>query len=213
LRVSEGKHTVQVLAWNEQAQHVEAWTADRVVMAIPLFIAARVVQSPPAALTEAAAVLSYAPWLVANLHLHAPLLPRTGAPPSWDNVIYGSSALGYVDAQHQGLSPVVKETVLTAYHALPTAQRGAMLNDNASTWAMHVLQQLAPAHPDIQRRVQRIDLMRWGHAMAIPRPGVHHHPALLALRAARGRLRFAHADLAGYSVFEEAFTAGCEVAT
>jgi transcriptional regulator len=29
---------------------------------------------------------------------------------------------------------------------------------------------------------------------------------------ARGRLRFAHSDLAGYSVFEEAFTAGCEVA-
>ena len=52
----------------------------------------------------------------------------------------------------------------------------------------------------------------WGHAMAIPRPGVQRHPALLALRAARGRVRFAHADLAGCSVFEEAFTAGCEVA-
>jgi hypothetical protein len=35
---------------------------------------------------------------------------------------------------------------------------------------------------------------------------------LLALRAARGRIRFAHADLAAYSVFEEAFTAGSEVA-
>jgi hypothetical protein len=29
-----------------------------------------------------------------------------------------------------------------------------------------------------------------------------------ALRRWRGRVRFAHADLAGYSVFEEAFTAG-----
>jgi hypothetical protein len=28
--------------------------------------------------------------------------------------------------------------------------------------------------------------------------------------ARRGRVRFAHADLAGYSVFEEAFTAGTE---
>ena len=54
--------------------------------------------------------------------------------------------------------------------------------------------------------------MRWGHAMAIPLPGVQRHPALLALRRARGRVRYAHADLAGYSVFEEAFTAGCEVA-
>ena len=29
-----------------------------------------------------------------------------------------------------------------------------------------------------------------------------------ALRLASGRVRFAHADLAGYSVFEEAFTLG-----
>jgi protoporphyrinogen oxidase len=213
LRVSEDKHAVQVLAWNEHAQHVEAWTADRVVVATPLFVAARVVQSPPAALTEAAAMLSYAPWLVANLHLHSPLLPRTGAPPSWDNVIYGSSALGYVDAMHQGVNPVVKETVLTAYHALPTSERAALLSDDANVWAELSLAQIATAHPDIRRRVQRVDLMRWGHAMAIPKPGVQHHPALLALRAARGRIRFAHADLAGYSVFEEAFTAGCEVAT
>jgi hypothetical protein len=48
--------------------------------------------------------------------------------------------------------------------------------------------------------------------MAIPRPGVQRHPALAALRAIKGRVRFAHADLAGCSVFEEAFTAGCEAA-
>ena len=33
-----------------------------------------------------------------------------------------------------------------------------------------------------------------------------------AMRAERGRVRFAHADLAGYSVFEEAFTIGTLVA-
>jgi hypothetical protein len=54
--------------------------------------------------------------------------------------------------------------------------------------------------------------MRWGHAMAIPTPGLHRHPALLALRQARGRVRFAHADLAAYSVFEEAFIAGTDAA-
>jgi hypothetical protein len=54
--------------------------------------------------------------------------------------------------------------------------------------------------------------MRWGHAMSIPRPGVRGQPARQALREARGRLRFAHADLVGYSVFEEAFTLGARVA-
>ena len=35
---------------------------------------------------SAAARLRYAPWLVANLHLRAPLADRPGAAPSWDNV-------------------------------------------------------------------------------------------------------------------------------
>jgi monoamine oxidase len=217
LRVSENKHDVQVLAWDEQKQQLEAWTTPQVVLAVPLFIAARILQSPPQALRDATPWLRYAPWLVANLHLTEPLLPRVGAPPSWDNVIYGSAGLGYVDAMHQSLRTVTDgastQTVLTAYHAVPMAQRAALLSGSANVWADQIIQQMAPAHPDLHRRVQRVDLARWGHAMAVPAPGVQHHPALRALRAQRGRVRFAHADLAGYSVFEEAFTAGAEVAS
>jgi monoamine oxidase len=212
LRVTESRHEVQVLAWDETTQQLEAWSAPQVVLALPLFAAVRVLESPPQALREAAARLAYAPWLVAQLHLPEPLLERTGAPPSWDNVVYGSAGLGYVDDMHQSLRPLAGPTVLTAYHALPREQRGPLPAGEAAAWGARVLDDLQPAHPDIQRRVQRIELMRWGHGMAIPLPGVHRHPALQALRAARGRVRFAHADLAGYSVFEEAFTAGCEVA-
>ena len=51
--------------------------------------------------------------------------------------------------------------------------------------------------------------MRYGHAMAIPAPGVRGHAALRALAGPTApRLHFAHSDLAGYSVFEEAFTFG-----
>ncbi|MBA4178877.1 MAG: hypothetical protein C0505_20335, partial [Leptothrix sp. (in: Bacteria)] len=212
LRVAEGRHAVQVLAWDEAARRLEAWTAGQVVLALPLFVAARVLESPPAALREAAALLRHAPWLVANLQLDRPLLDRPGAPPSWDNVIYGGRGLGYVDAMHQSLRAVPGATVLTAYHALAGTERAALLADDPAPWVARVLAELQPAHPDIHRRVQRIDLMRWGHAMAIPVPGVQRHAALRALRAARGRVRFAHADLAGLSVFEEAFTAGSEAA-
>jgi len=212
LRVSEGRHDVQVLAWDEAAGHVEAWTAPQVVLALPLFVAARIVDNPSPALREAAALLTYAPWLVANLHLAEPLLQRAGAPSAWDNVILGSQGLGYVDAMHQSLRAAPGPTVLTAYHALPRSERPALLASEPVPWAERVLKELEAAHPDIRRRVQRVDLMRWGHAMAIPAPGVQRHPALLALRSQRGRVRHAHADLAGCSVFEEAFTAGCEVA-
>ena len=212
MRVTEGRHDVQVLAWDEARGHIEAWTAPQVVLALPLFVAARVLESPPQALRDATQLMSYAPWLVANLHLDAPLLDRPGAPPAWDNVVYGGAGLGYVDAMHQSLRQVPGATVLTAYHALPRQERAAMLANDPQPWAQRVLAELQVVHPDITRRVRRIDLMRWGHAMAIPAPGVQRHPALRALRAQSGRVRFAHADLAGHSVFEEAFTAGCEVA-
>ena len=215
LRVNESRHDIQVLAWDEAAGQAEQWTAQQVVLAVPLFVAARMVQNPPPALTEAAALLpsaQQAPWLVANLQLDAPLLDRPGAPPSWDNVVYGSRGLGYVDAMHQSLRAHAGPTVLTAYHALLPSERAALLADDPAPWRKRVLQDLAAVHPDIHLRVQHIALMRWGHAMAVPRPGVQRHPALVALRAQRGRLRFAHSDLAGCSLFEEAYTAGCEAA-
>ena len=108
--------------------------------------------------------------------------------------------------------PCTGATVLTAHHALPVAERAALLADDPAPCRARVLQALALMLPDIRRRVQKVSLMRWGHAMAVSRPGVQRHPALLALRVARGRVRFAQGDLAGCSVFGEAFTAGCEVA-
>ena len=72
-----------------------------------------------------------------------------------------------------------------------------------------VVDDLARAHPDLPRKVTRVDLMRYGHAMAIPAPGVRGSAALAALARHRaGRVHFAHSDLAGYSVFEEAFHHG-----
>jgi len=208
-RVAAERHAVSVDLWNDRSQQAERWTAPQVVLALPLFVAARIVADPPEALREAAAMLRYAPWLVANLQLDAPLLDRPGAAPSWDNVGHGSVGLGYVDAQHQSLSPVARATLLTAYRALPVAQRGELLERPWREWAQAVIDDLAPIHPDLPGKVVHIDLARHGHAMSIPQPGVRGHAGLRALReSAVPRLHFGHSDLAGYSVFEEAFTAG-----
>lgn len=69
LALREQRHAVQVLAWNEAAARHEVWSAGTVVLATPLFVAARLLARPPAALVQAAALVTHAPWLVANLQL------------------------------------------------------------------------------------------------------------------------------------------------
>ncbi len=214
LRVDEQRHGVEVHAHVAATDRSERWWADTVVLAIAPFVARHVVESPGPALRQAAALVQHSPWLVANLRLDRPPLARPGAPASWDNVVYGSPALGYVDAGHQSLRADRRSTVLTFYEPWSAARRADLLGLGARDAAVHVLDILKGVHPDLERRVQQIDLVRHGHAMAIPRPGVRSDAAdgaLAALRRQRGRVRHAHADLAGYSVFEEAFTLGLGV--
>ena len=220
LRVSEGRFDASVDVWNVRTSQAERWTAAQVVLAVPLFVAARLLEAPPAALTQAAAAMRYAPWLVANLELTQALDDRPGAPPSWDNVAYdaavsGSAALGYVDAMHQSTRPHPGPTVLTAYWALGgesaaqlQAQRARLLNEPWAVWAQAVVADLARVHPDLPAKLRAVDLMRYGHAMSIPVPGLRSSAALRALVEPQRRVQFAHSDLSGYSVFEEALYQG-----
>ena len=220
-RVEASKHGVALDV--KKAQREERWLAQQVIIALPLHVAVRIVAQPPPALVEAGALLAHAPWLVANLHLRAPLTDKPGAPPSWDNVLVDARtpgkagpALGYVDAMHQSLHPAPGPTVLSAYWAFGDGdrasrarQRQALLDEPWQSWSSRVVDDLARAHPDLRAKTARVDLMRYGHAMAIPTPGVRGNAALQALaRPGAGRLHYAHADLAGYSIFEEAFTLG-----
>jgi len=235
LRVANVKHGVVVDAFNANTRQVERWQARRAILALPIFVAARVVENPPDWLKQAAQQTVYAPWLVANLHLNAALHDRPGAAPSWDNVIYSSTpaqtGLGYVDASHQRLQSVPGATVLTWYH--PLGDRPANLGATGvagrrllqalpwSAWRDTLLAELAVPHPDLAAKVTRIDLTRYGHAMALPVPGNTHQIGLqpppvkrrqlsIAYQPVRrhGALTLAHSDWAGYSIFEEAFTLG-----
>jgi hypothetical protein len=73
-----------------------------------------------------------------------------------------------------------------------------------ATWAERILGDLSKPHPDIREIVARLDLMRWGHAMVRPVPGFVWGEARQRLERAPDRVLFAHSDLSGYSVFEEA---------
>jgi hypothetical protein len=191
-------------------------------VALPVFIAARVVQNAPDFVRQAAQRTVYAPWLVANLHIKAPLHDRPGAAPSWDNVIYSATpsagGLGYVDASHQSLMSVPGATVLTYYRALgdvpggPAAGRRQLLDKPWSAWRDETLAELSVAHPDLVGKTTRMEFTRYGHAMAVPVPRPLAIPSVGSEKngGVFERLSFAHSDWAGYSVFEEAFTLGHE---
>ena len=234
-RIEVMKHGVEVDVFDTSTRQTERWQSERCIVALPIFVAARVVKNPPAALQAAARQTRYAPWLVANIHIDQPLHDRSGAAPSWDNVIYGAAGLGYVDAQHQSLKPVPGATVLTHYRALGDKADGRkqLLERPWAHWRDEILAELSTAHPDLVAKTRRIDITRYGHAMAVPVPISPSNPLNLSNSGFHAQIRpqpayllprlllkkeqkeglpqpllFAHSDWAGYSVFEEAFALG-----
>jgi hypothetical protein len=165
----------------------------------------------------AAAVGDYGAWAVANVHLRARPVERHHAPPAWDNVFRDSPSLGYVSATHQrgrDRGP----TVWTWYYPFPgdaAAARRQLAGAGYADWAEVVLADLERAHPDIRPLVDRIEVAFWGHGMIRPRTGSLFGPGG-AGRIARaepiGRLHFAHTDLSGLALFEEAFDHGLRAA-
>jgi monoamine oxidase len=205
-RVAEGRHGVEVDAFDGASGVTERWHASHAVLATPAFITARVMQSAPAPVVAVGRGTRSAPWIVANLQLDAPLTDRGGAAPAWDNLLRDGVGLGYVDASHQSLDPRPGPTVLTWYHAPGEAARADVLRQPWTHWRDLALADLTRAHPDLPQRLLRVEVARYGHAMAIPVPGTRARLAGVPLRGARVSL--AHSDWAGYSVFEEAFTLG-----
>ncbi|HJW23517.1 MAG TPA: NAD(P)-binding protein [Rhodocyclaceae bacterium] len=183
--------------------------AEQAVWAAPAFVLPRVWEAMPADLGAAARAGTYAPWLTANLHLSDFPEERHGAPPAWDNVLYDSPGLGYVVATHQLIRRRLSGTVFTYYRALhdvdPAAGRRLLLATSRDEWAGNILSELERVHPDIRRLATRLDVFRNGHAMRRPLPGSLWGGGRQRLADFRSRrLTLAHADLSGFSLFEEA---------
>lgn len=203
--------------YDTQTKQVHAIKANHLILATPQFITNRLL---PVSEERAGIVrenMHYTPWMVANLTVNN-LEERSGAPLSWDNVIYGTESLGYVEATHQQIQQIKETRVLTFYWPItdrdPIAARQWALNNTHSDWARLIFDDLRKVHPDIEQQTDRIDIMVWGHAMAQPRPGWIHGSARPKLQQSyNDHIHFAHTDLAGISIFEEGFYQGIHAAT
>ena len=181
-----------------------------VIFAAPTFLAPYVVEGF-APLRD----FDYSPWLTANLSLER-LPAANGDDPTWDNVVMNSPTLGYVDATHQSIRSHIERTVWTFYWALaeepPVVSRRLLLEKDWNYWKEAILRDLERVHPDIRQCVSRIDVMRFGHAMARPAPGAIFSAERGKLASLEGRLLFANSDLSGFSILEEAQYRGVRAA-
>ena len=197
---------VEVRAFDFARNEPFAIRAERVICAVPRFVARRLipgwVEKPPAFVER----FSYSSWVVANLTLRArPAEP--GFPLAWDNVLYDSKGLGYVVATHQS-ERTRGPTVLTYYLPLldraPEEERQLLLGAEWKHWVDVILADLTRAHPDLPGLIESLDVWRWGHAMVRPVPGLRADRVLEAARAPVGAIHFANTDLSGMALFEEA---------
>ena len=222
LSIRDTRRGVDVVCANVDANgalKTQVIHAKRVVSAMPLFVAKHVVASLKADGYDPAVHASpVAPWIVANFTMSRFPEEAEGAALAWDNVLYGSAGLGYVVSTHQEIRMAPSpSTVFTAYRALadrtPDDARRWMDTASASEIGTLAADELRAAYGwRFGLCVDRADITVRGHGMASPRPGTLANAGLRALRECDGPVLYAHADLSGYSVFEEAAWWGWQAA-
>jgi hypothetical protein len=219
--LTEDKRGVTALCFELVDGQPRSYTvrARKAICAMPLFVAARVVPAIKDYGFDAARDLPrYAPWMVANFLMHTMPRELPHAPLSWDNVVYGGKGLGYVVSTHQDIRVAPPEkSVFSAYIAVsdstPEAARAWMERASPDQLLELASADLKQAYGrKLARCAERVDITLRPHAMASPRAGFRSNRGLQALRAHDGAILFAHADLSGYSIFEEASWWGYQAA-
>lgn len=210
ISISEHDRGVRILMQTARGQFY--WLeCTYAVCAMPLYIATYVVKNiQQYGFDPAVHLPAYAPWIVGNFLLQG-LPPETPAAPlSWDNVLYQGQGLGYVVATHQQIRQCPPQyTSFTTYTALnhdtPANVRRWMLSASPADIYTQVAAELETIYGvKLRSRILQARLTLRGHAMAVPQPGYLSNAGLIALRSHSGRLQFAHSDLSGFSIFEEA---------
>lgn len=194
---------------------LRGFRCEKVIYASPMFTAPYVIRGFNENAPFAANEFQHNAWFVANLFLNDRPKPRFARdfPLAWDNVFYESPSLGYVNATHQKGIDYGPATLTYYYPMCHEAEgRTKLFNYSWRELADVCLTDVARAHPDIYDLCERVDIMRWGHAMISPRPNFIWSGVRDKAQQPRRNIHFAHTDLSGIALFEEAFYHGLRAA-
>ncbi|MBV1775410.1 NAD(P)-binding protein [Burkholderiaceae bacterium DAT-1] len=208
-RVQDSAQGVSVDFLDDRGQS-QRLIARKVILAVPLHVALHLYPQMADIGFTRDHLPPRAPWLVGNFLIDQFPYEPIDMPLAWDNVVYGSHSLGYVVSTHQmilqGKPPM---SVFTAYHAFADADPLA-----TRRWLEHAPDDaLFDVISDdlhtvygwrFRQNLTKAELTVRAHAMASPSPGFLANTGLHALRNHDGAVLFAHSDLSGLSLFEEA---------
>lgn len=215
-RVANGQNHV-IVDYMDQVHHRPIRIkARQVIFAGPRFVGKHIIQPLAENRPSYLQTLEYAPWMVANVSLSGLPPEGEGEPLSWDNVSYNSPSLGYVVATHQNIRLFQNRTVLTCYwpltHKSPREARQEAQERSHSEWTRLVAEDLEKMHPGIRHKIEAIDVWVWGHGMIKPSPSYIWGPERQEMLKSLGNIHFAHSDMSGISIFEEAQYRGVQAA-
>ena len=155
-------------------------------------------------------------WMIATITLSK--FPfADGAHLSWDNVIHQGKGLGYVFAQHQSFEQFKSPFVISYFYSLEGEDlnklRRKMYEMNDEEWKRLIIDDLAKAHYGIDEYISSIEIYRRGHGMISPVKGfLFSKEKEILKQPISNQIYFAHSDLSGISIFEEAFYQGLDTA-
>lgn len=200
---------VEVFAYDAEKKITKKIIAQKVLLATPQFVNSHIMKNRPLGNFE------YVPWLLATLTLKNEF--GGDAELAWDNVIFGAEGLGYIYDQHQNISQNLNEKVITYYRSFNSDNskkaRGILFRNNEEELKKMVLDDLKIAHPLIEDYLLEIQFHKLGHAMIAPIPNhLFGSETKKAKESIDQKVFFAHTDLVGISIFEEAFHQGNSVA-
>ena len=178
-----------------QGGAIKSLAAKAAVIAIPKFIARRVVAGLPAAQSQAMAQIPYAPYAVVNLIFDAPVFNR-----GYDTWCPGNAFTDFIVAdwvirRRPGYRP--RNHILTCYTPLPQARRAELLSeDGCRRLAAQVLNDFRKLFPKTTANPVEVHLYRRGHPMMISAPRIYTE-VIPAARRPLERVFFANTDSRG----------------
>lgn len=214
-QAADGYYKVSYIDYDSNS--VKELVAKNVVFSCPQSILKHIKTNIKALKNRSLSEFEYSTWVTINAEIDASkAVERKGAPLSWDNVIFGSQSLGYINSSNQNMTLYQNTYNFSWYYLFPFADKSTrknVLKMQKEELIQLMATDMTKVYKGFMDMVLTCDVSVWGHGMIKPKVGfIWGSERAKACEPINGSLFFAHTDLSGMSLFEEGFYRGTQVA-